>query len=71
MYRHGWLKPGAGSETDTGDQKSSTSREDQLSEDDDYDEVCIAVHSHKNIILNRTVDKCRFSLSLQQCHISG
>ena len=54
------MKLGASSQTDTRDQKSSTAREDQLSEDDDYDEVCIAFHSDKNIILNRTVYENHF-----------
>lgn len=39
--RHGWMKLAAGSQTETRDDKSSASREERQSEDDDYEQKCI------------------------------
>jgi len=56
VHRHGWMKLAAGSQAETRDDKSSASREERQSEDDDYEQVIVwhfftALHLHNFLLL--------------------
>ena len=41
MCRRGWVKLAAGSQTETHNETSSTGRDEQLTDDAEYDEVAV------------------------------